>query len=115
MRDPDLLSRSFSVHAAYVHEDRDLTGAGQNIGELGPTWSRPFMALKVWMSLAAHGTDAYARRISHDVELARYLDAETERREELESMAPVTLSSPAFATSPPGWLTARAGTSTWTP
>jgi glutamate/tyrosine decarboxylase-like PLP-dependent enzyme len=92
VRDPDLLRRSFSVHAAYVHEDRDLTGAGQNIGEMGPTWSRPFMALKVWMSLAAHGLDAYARRISHDVELARYLDAEAERRDELESMAPVTLS-----------------------
>src|SRR5262249_33455157 len=25
VRDPDLLRRSFSVHAAYVHEDRDLT------------------------------------------------------------------------------------------
>ncbi len=102
VRDPDLLSRSFSVHAAYVHEDRDLTGAGQNIGELGPTWSRPFMALKVWMSLAAHGVDAYARRISHDVELARYLDAETERREELESMAPVTLSIACFRYVPAG-------------
>ena len=92
VRDPGLLRDSFSVHAAYVHEDRDLTGAGQNIGEMGPTWSRPFMALKVWMSLAAHGTEAYARRISHDVELARYLDAEAERRDELESMSPVTLS-----------------------
>ena len=54
------------------------------------------MALKVWMSLAAHGLDAYARRIAHDVELAHYLHAEASRREELEPMAPVELSIACF-------------------
>jgi aromatic-L-amino-acid decarboxylase len=53
-------------------------------------------ALKVWMSLAAHGLDAYARRISHDAALARYLAAETERRPDLEPMAPVELSIACF-------------------
>jgi aromatic-L-amino-acid decarboxylase len=101
VRDPADLVASYAVHAAYVYEDRDLTGAGTNIGELGPSWSRPFVALKVWMSLAAHGLDAYARRIAHDVELAHYLHAEATRRTELEPMAPVALSIACFRYVPP--------------
>ena len=74
VRDPRHLLRSYSIDAAYVRDDASLSGRGTNIGELGPQWSRSWNALKVWLSLAAHGTDAYARRIAHDVELARYLD-----------------------------------------
>ena len=39
----------------------------------GPQFSRGFAALKVWVSLLAHGRAAYGRRIAHDVALARYL------------------------------------------
>jgi glutamate/tyrosine decarboxylase-like PLP-dependent enzyme len=101
VREPARLVRSFSIEAAYVYEDRELTGAGINIGELGTQWSRAFTALKVWMSLAAHGLEAYGRRIAHDVELAKYLAAEAERRDELEPMAPVTISTACFRYVPP--------------
>src|SRR5262245_48584866 len=40
VREPGRLVRSFSIEAAYVYEDRELTGAGVNIGELGTQWSR---------------------------------------------------------------------------
>jgi aromatic-L-amino-acid decarboxylase len=101
-RDPSALRAAFSIDAAYVREDAELSGRGINIGELGPQWSRAFIALKVWMSLAAHGTDAYARRIAHDVELARYLDERVREHSDLEPMCPVTLSIACFRYAPAG-------------
>jgi glutamate/tyrosine decarboxylase-like PLP-dependent enzyme len=102
VRDPSRLRAAFSIDAAYVREDAELSGRGINIGELGPQWSRSFIALKVWMSLAAHGTDAYARRIAHDVELARYLDERVHEHPDLEPMCPVTLSIACFRYAPAG-------------
>ncbi len=102
MREPARLLRSFSIDAAYVRDDANLSGRGLNIGELGPQWSRAFLALKVWLSLAAHGTEAYGRRIAHDVELARYLDERVRAHPDLESMCPVTLSIACFRYSPAG-------------
>ncbi len=92
VRDVRTLLRSFSIEdVAYVHEDTALTGRGTNLGELGPQWSRSFSALKVWMSLAAHGTDAYARRLEHDVALGHYLAARIDDEPCLERLAPVVL------------------------
>jgi glutamate/tyrosine decarboxylase-like PLP-dependent enzyme len=102
VRDPADLRRSYSFDAAYLRDDAELSGRGQNIGELGPQLSRNFSALKVWMSLAAHGTEAYGRRIAHDVELARYLDARVREHPDLESMCPVTLSIACFRFAPAG-------------
>ena len=56
----------------YVYEDKERLGPRDRSGMLGPQFSRGFQALKVWVSLLAHGRSAYARRISHDAELARY-------------------------------------------
>jgi aromatic-L-amino-acid/L-tryptophan decarboxylase len=102
VRDPGHLLRSFSIHAAYVRDDAALSGRGLNIGELGPQWSRAFLALKVWLSLAAHGTEAYGRRIAHDVELARYLDSRVREHPDLEPMCPVTLSIACYRYAPAG-------------
>jgi aromatic-L-amino-acid/L-tryptophan decarboxylase len=101
-RDPGRLRAAFSIDAAYVREDAELSGRGINLGELGPQWSRAFIALKVWMSLAAHGTEAYARRIAHDVDLARYLDERVREHPDLEPMCPVTLSIACFRYAPAG-------------
>ena len=100
VRDPRRLLRSFSIDAAYVRDDASLSGRGINIGELGPQWSRAFLALKVWLSLAAHGTAAYGRRIAHDVALARYLDERVRAHPDLEPMCPVTLSIACFRYAP---------------
>jgi glutamate/tyrosine decarboxylase-like PLP-dependent enzyme len=100
VRDPRDLRRSYSIDAAYVRDDATLSGRGTNIGELGPQWSRAFLALKVWLSLAAHGTEAYGRRIAHDVELARYLDGRVREHPDLEPMCPVTLSIACFRYAP---------------
>jgi glutamate/tyrosine decarboxylase-like PLP-dependent enzyme len=87
VRDLDLLERSFLAHASYVRQDKELTGRDLDLGELGPAFSRSFWALKVWVSLLAHGRRAYARRIEHDIQLARYLYERADEHPELEAMA----------------------------
>jgi aromatic-L-amino-acid decarboxylase len=97
VRDVQHLADSYQVHATYVWQDRERTGAGISIGELGPQYSRGFQALKVWVSLLAHGSSGYARRISHDAELAHYMAARVEERPDMELAAPVGLSICCFA------------------
>ena len=88
VRDPTHLSEAFEVHPSYTREDKELTGRGTDLMEYGPQFSRGFSALKVWVSLLAHGWSAYCRRIEHDVELARYLHRRVIERAEFEPMAP---------------------------
>ena len=86
LRDFEGLSRSFSVDASYVYEDKDLTGRGIDLFPRGPQWSRSFQGLKVWVSLLAHGWEAYQRRIAHDCALARYLHACARERPDFETL-----------------------------
>jgi aromatic-L-amino-acid decarboxylase len=103
VRDVDHLEESFSIaeHASYVFEDKEATRSGVDGINIGPQFSRGFWALKVWVSLLAHGRRAYARRIAHDVELARYLHRRASERPDFEPMAPVTLSIACFRYVPP--------------
>ena len=86
------LAESFDAHASYTIQDKEYTQHGIDLGRHGPQFSRSFWALKVWVSLLAHGRDAYGRRISHDAALARYLGARVEERPEFELTTPVGLS-----------------------
>ena len=86
VRDLQSLSDSFDVYASYVHEEDDLD-RGVNLGFRGPQFSRGFDALKVWVSLLAHGRKAYARRIEHDIELTRYLAAQVDQHPDFELLA----------------------------
>jgi glutamate/tyrosine decarboxylase-like PLP-dependent enzyme len=92
VRDLRRLEQSFQVYASYVHQDIDHTGAGASLGDIGPQYSRGFQALKLWVSLLAHGRRAYADRISHDAALARYMAARVAERPEFELVVPVGLS-----------------------
>jgi len=86
VRDTEKLSESFGVTAAYVHEEEGVD-RGLNLGFMGPQFSRGFDALKVWVSLLAHGRGAYARRIEHDIELTDYLAARVEEHPDFELLA----------------------------
>jgi glutamate/tyrosine decarboxylase-like PLP-dependent enzyme len=77
-------------------KDEEHTDWGIDLGRNSPNFSRGFWALKVWVSLLAHGRKAYGRRISHDAELARYLGARAEESDEFELMTPVGLSITCF-------------------
>jgi aromatic-L-amino-acid decarboxylase len=104
VRDVEDLPRSFSIaeYSAYVHEDKERTGTGVDGINLGPQFSRGFWALKVWVSLLAHGWDAYQQRIAHDVKLATYLRDRGEEHPEFEVMAPTVLSITCFRYVPAG-------------
>lgn len=91
---------SYVVAPSYVHPGE--LGPGIDLGALGPQFSRGWAALKVWVSLLAHGRRAYAARISHDAALARYLGARVQEHPELELAAPVGLSICCFRYVPPG-------------
>lgn len=92
VREFDHLGTAFEAAAGYVHEDKERTGHGVDLFRMGPQFSRGFQALKVWVSLLAHGRRAYAARISHDAALARYMAGRVQERPDLELAAPVTLS-----------------------
>jgi aromatic-L-amino-acid/L-tryptophan decarboxylase len=88
VRDMQVLADAFSIDPAYVHEDKELTGRGVDLYALGPQFSRGFHALKIWVSLLAHGWAAYERRIAHDVALARYLHDAAVASPDLEPVGP---------------------------
>ncbi|MGH2556816.1 MAG: pyridoxal phosphate-dependent decarboxylase family protein, partial [Actinomycetota bacterium] len=102
VRDGSDLVMSFAAVAAYVYEDKELSGHGMDLGMMGPQFSRGFQAFKIWVSLLAHGRSAFARRISHDAELARYMAARAEERPEFELTAPASLSICCFRFVPEG-------------
>jgi aromatic-L-amino-acid/L-tryptophan decarboxylase len=96
-----VLAESFNAEASYIVQDKEYTQHGLDLGRHGPQFSRSFWALKVWVSLLAHGRQAYARRISQDAALARYMGARAEERSEFELSAPVGLSICCFRYVPP--------------
>jgi aromatic-L-amino-acid decarboxylase len=95
------LAESFDADATYIVQDKEVTQHGLDLGRHGPQFSRSFWALKIWVSLLAHGRQAYGRRISHDAALARYMGAMAEERAEFELAAPVGLSICCFRYVPP--------------
>ena len=102
LRDFGHLSRSFHADASYIWLD-EAARRGIDFAMHGPQFSRGFAALKVWVSLLAHGRAAYARRIEHDIALAAYLGELVEEREEWELMCPPRLSICCFRHRPRGW------------
>jgi aromatic-L-amino-acid/L-tryptophan decarboxylase len=96
VRDLFWLVDSFGVVPAYVHEDKERTRHGMDLGMFGPQFSRSFQSLKIWLSLLAHGRRAYGARISHDAALARYLGELVATREDFELACPVGLSIACF-------------------
>ncbi|MFZ0014838.1 MAG: pyridoxal-dependent decarboxylase [Acidimicrobiia bacterium] len=108
VRDFDMLHDAFGLHASYIVEDPETTGWGNDMAYLTPNFTRPFSALKVWVSFLAHGWDAYERRIAHDVELTRYLEHLVGQEPELELISPQRLSIATFRYRPPELASERA-------
>jgi glutamate/tyrosine decarboxylase-like PLP-dependent enzyme len=95
VRERELLPASFT----WLAED---ARQGVDLAMHGPDFSRSFAALRIWLSLLAHGSGAYGRRIAHDAKLARYLGELVEERPDFELMTPVSLSICCFRYVPEG-------------
>ena len=63
-RHPDILSRTFHISAAYVPPKAEGPGIVDPIAH-SIQWSRRFIGLKVFLSLAVAGWEGYARNIEH--------------------------------------------------
>lgn len=92
VRDPAAHRAAFRTGGDYVSQlpggiGRDAT----EFAELGPQLTRGFRALKVWLSLKAHGADAYAGLVRRNVAQARHLAKRVAAQPALELMAPVPL------------------------
>lgn len=99
VREPRWLAASFATDATYIWLHEDLR-VGVDLGMHGPDFSRGFAALRIWLSLLAHGRAAYGRRIAHDAALARYLGELVEEHPDFELMCPVSLSICCFRYAP---------------
>ena len=102
VRELGALANAFAIEPSYLYEEKEAAGRGIDIFALGPQFSRGFHALKLWVSLLAHGWSAYERRIAHDVALARHLYDQALAHPELEALGPSpSLSIACFRFVPP--------------
>ena len=101
VRDEALLGAAFAADASVIWLDEEVRAQhGVDYVHQGPDFSRGFSALRIWLSLVAHGSAAYGRRISHDAALARYLGELVEEHRDFELMTPVKLSICCFRYAP---------------
>ena len=84
--------------------ERDLGAARLHVDEIvGEIESRGFRALKIWMSLKAHGARKFGRLVEQNAEQARHLARRVEGSSQLELLAPVTLNVVCFRYAAPGF------------
>jgi glutamate/tyrosine decarboxylase-like PLP-dependent enzyme len=101
VRSRDAHRRPFSPPASYLTKlDRGVASGSHDFSLLSPELTRPFRALKVWLALQAHGTDAYGRIVEQNVRQARFLETCIRTRPSLELMAPVPLNVVCFRFNP---------------
>jgi glutamate/tyrosine decarboxylase-like PLP-dependent enzyme len=89
VRDPALHTAAFRAEATYLQEtEGGIMAGGLPFADRGIELTRGFRALRLWMSLQVHGTDAYAALIAQNMEQAAYLESLVRRTARLELMAP---------------------------
>jgi aromatic-L-amino-acid decarboxylase len=78
VRDPRWLKHAFHVRedeAEYLQDARGEEGE-VNLWDYSPELTRPFRALKVWMSLQVFGAEAFAAAIDSTIALAEFAERE---------------------------------------
>ncbi len=104
VRDEEAHRLTFSLTPEYLetHGTRGLAGGTRWPNEYGLQLTRSFQALKIWMSLKAHGAAKYARLVEQNAAQAAYLGRLIESEPELELLAPVALNIVCFRYRAPG-------------
>jgi aromatic-L-amino-acid/L-tryptophan decarboxylase len=95
--------KAFSLTPDYlVHATRGTAAGSPWFSDYGVQLSRGFRALKVWMSLKAHGAAAYREMIQQNVDQARYLSDLVDEHPNLERLAPTSLNIVCYRYVEPG-------------
>lgn len=95
-RDPAAAQRAFAYSEDYVRTLSSDPVEGFAFFEESIELSRPFRALKVWLSLRYFGLRAFKDSIAEDLRLAQLLAADIRSQSQLELLAPVELSAVCF-------------------
>lgn len=103
VRDADAHRAAFALTPSYLAPTtRGVNAGGMPFADRGIELTRSFKALKVWMSLKAHGVGAFARLIEQNVRQARHVVARVEAHPDLELLAPAPLNVVCFRYAPAG-------------
>jgi glutamate/tyrosine decarboxylase-like PLP-dependent enzyme len=101
VRDAKAHRDAFTLTPSYLAETaRGVIAGGLPFAERGLELTRSFRALKVWMSLKAHGVDLMARLIEQNCHQAQYCAELIEAHPDLELLAPVPLNIVCFRFAP---------------
>jgi len=103
VRHPGAHRATFATSSHYLDATpRGIVAGGFPFADLGVQLSRGFRALKVWMSLKAHGADAWGRLVEQNVAQARHLRDRVLAEQRLELLAPAPLNVVCFRYVAPG-------------
>ena len=102
VRDGTAMRDAFSLVPPYLRTDGNPHGVGGPVwfSEYGFQQTRGFRALKVWMALKYHGLEGYTASIERDIALAQHLARLVETSDDLELVAPQSLSIVLFRFAP---------------
>jgi glutamate/tyrosine decarboxylase-like PLP-dependent enzyme len=99
MRCEECHRRTFALTPAYfdhADDEQSLTGGPAWFADYGIELTQHFRALKVWMSLKAHGLQKYTHLIEQNTTQAHYLASLIDATPELQRLAPVPLNIVCF-------------------
>jgi aromatic-L-amino-acid decarboxylase len=103
VRDAAAQRAAFTLTPSYLQPvGRGPAARPMEFADIGLDLSRGFRALRVWMSLRHHGSDAFGRLIGQNIEQARYLAELVRAEPELELLAPVAMNVVCFRYVPTG-------------
>lgn len=98
VRDAQLMRDSYSLVPPYLRDDTALPW----FSEYGIQQTHGFRALKLWMVLGQIGVEGYRELISHDIRMAKTLQAKIRARQDFELASAGPLSVTCFRHTPPG-------------
>jgi aromatic-L-amino-acid/L-tryptophan decarboxylase len=96
-REPERLRAAFHTSASYL---QDAEGEW-NLFDYGPELTRPFRALKLWLSLKVFGAAAFREAIARSFTLARAAEQEIRRLDHWQILSPAQMAVVTFRYSPP--------------
>jgi glutamate/tyrosine decarboxylase-like PLP-dependent enzyme len=102
VRDRAVHEATFAVNPSYLRDEgRGVIAGGLPFADRGLELTRNFKALKVWLSLKAHGVDTFSRAIALNVEHARRFGERIVKVPDVVLCAPVSLNIVCFRVAPP--------------
>ena len=109
VRDRSALRRAFHVREDEAEYLQDARGREEeiNLWDYSPELTRPFRALKVWMSLQVFGAEAFAAAIERTMRLAEFAEAQLREDPLWEVTSRAQMAVVTFRCAPESWPAER--------